>query len=340
MTTARVEAPEPATMPTSSCKLTVVELDFEQRVERAISLDEAASSMKQGRFVWIDLDAADPDEGKRILAALGLVGDDVVELALREEPSTQYGRYDDYVHLVVSGYRRRGEDFDFERVSISLGERFLLTTHRGPVQFLTNVRRDYHADFVRFAKTPSFLLYELLDHLVENYLDVQQAMGERVERLQAELGAGEVDDSLFARASQLGADLLHFRKVLLPTRATLADLSSRRSLVLSEATQRFLGNMVGSVDHLLQDMLVDRDILSESLNLYMSMVGHRTNQVMKKLTAVSIVFLPLTFLVGVYGMNFEVFPELKWRFGYVYFWAVVATVIFVLIRLLRKSRVL
>jgi magnesium transporter len=98
--------------------------------------------------------------------------------------------------------------------------------------------------------------------------------------------------------------------------------------------------MVGSVDHLLQDLLVDRDILSESLNLYMSMVGHRTNQVMKKLTAVSIVFLPLTFLVGVYGMNFEVFPELKWRFGYVYFWAVVAAVIWVLVRLLRRSRVL
>ena len=75
-------------------------------------------------------------------------------------------------------------------------------------------------------------------------------------------------------------------------------------MVLGEVTQRFLGNMVGTVDHLLQDMLVDRDILSEALDLHMSMVGHRTNQVMKKLTAVSVVFLPLTFLVGVYGMNF------------------------------------
>ena len=121
---------------------------------------------------------------------------------------------------------------------------------------------------------------------------------------------------MFARISELGADLLHFRKVLLPARAVLTDLSTRRSLFISEATQPFLGNMVGTVEHVLQDMLVDRDILSESLNLYMSMVGHRTNQVMKRLTVVSVVFLPLTFLVGVYGMNFEVLPELKWRFGY------------------------
>ena len=146
-------------------------------------------------------------------------------------------------------------------------------------------------------------------------------MGDRVERLQEELHRDDVDDGVFARVSQLGADLLHFRKVLLPTRATLADSAPAASLVLSETTQRFLGNMVGTVDHILQDMLVDRDILSESLNLYMSMVGHRTNKVMKKLTAVSVVFLPLTFLVGVYGMNFEVLPELKWRFGYGYFWA-------------------
>jgi magnesium transporter len=323
----------------AGCALSIVELDFERQRETAIGLEDAAASMAKGCFVWIDLDASDPDEGRRVLARLGLVGEDVVDLALRDEPSTQYGRYDDYVHVVVSGYRRRGDDFDFERVSISLGERFLLTTHRGPVQFLAAVRRDYHADFVRFAKTPSFLLYELFDHLVENYLDVQRVMGERVEQLQREL-AGDVDDEVFARASRLGADLLHFRKVLLPTRATLADLSNRRSLVLSETTQRFLGNMVGTVDHLLQDMLVDRDILSESLNLTMSLVAHRTNKVMKKLTVVSVVFLPLTFLVGVYGMNFEVFPELRWRYGYVYFWALVAVVILALLRLLRRSRIL
>ena len=98
--------------------------------------------------------------------------------------------------------------------------------------------------------------------------------------------------------------------------------------------------MVGTVDHLLQDMLVDRDILSESLNLYMSMVSHRTNKVMKKLTAVSVVFLPLTFLVGVYGMNFEVLPELKWQFGYGYFWILVAAVVAGLLRLLRRSGLL
>jgi len=327
---------------TSACAATVVALDFEAKREATIPLADAAAAMAGGQFVWIDLDVGDPDEGRRVLTSLGLVSEDVVDLALRDEPSTQYGRHEGYVHLVVSGYRAEdgGDDFKLERVSITLGQRFLLTIHSGPVAFLAGVRREYHSDFMRFAQTPSFLVYEIWDHLIANYLDVQKAMGDRVERLQEELHAEEVDDGVFARVSQLGADLLHFRKVLLPTRATLADLSTRRTLVLSETTQRFLGNMVGIVDHILQDMLVDRDILSEALNLYMSMVGHRTNKVMKKLTAVSVIFMPLTFLVGIYGMNFEVLPELKWQYGYGYFWLVVFATVGGLLLLLRRGRLL
>jgi magnesium transporter len=163
-------------------------------------------------------------------------------------------------------------------------------------------------------------------------------MGERVEALQAELRGEEVPATVFGRVSQLGSDLLHFRKILLPARAMLADLSTRRSLFLSEATQRFLGNMVSTIDHLLQDMLVDRDILSESMNLHMSLVGHRTNQIMKRLTAVSVIFLPLTFLVGVYGMNFEFLPEVKWRFGYAYFWLLAVVIVLVILRIIRRAR--
>ena len=322
------------------CRVTVVGLDFARRQEAPLALEEIAGAMAAGQFVWIDLDVGDPAEGRRILSGLGLVEEDVVELALADEPSTQYGRHDGYLHLVVSGYRQRGDDFELQRVSVTFGERFLLTIHRAHVPFLEAVRQESRADFARFATTPSFLLYEIWDRLIASYFDVQKVMGERVERLQERLHGDRVDDAVFAQVSRLGADLLHFRKVLLPTRTALADLSTRRSLLLSETTQRFLANMVGSVDHLLQDMLVDRDILSESLDLYMSLVGHRTNQVMKKLTVVSVVFLPLTFLVGVYGMNFEILPELKWHFGYLYFWGLVVAAVAGLLYVLRRGRLL
>jgi magnesium transporter len=98
--------------------------------------------------------------------------------------------------------------------------------------------------------------------------------------------------------------------------------------------------MVGTIERVLQDVLVDRDILSDSLNNYMSMVAHRTNKVMGKLTVVSVIFLPLTFLCGVYGMNFEVLPELKLEWGYYGFWALAGVIVLGLIAFMRRIKLL
>lgn len=334
--------PPSASLPPSTgpCAVIVAALDFSSKTERMCSFADAPAAMDAGQFVWIDIDATNPAEARELLHSLKLIGEETIDDMLKHEPSTQLARYDDYVHLVVSGCRQRGAQFDLERVDVIVAERFLATVHRGPVVFLNSVRRDYRSDFIRFARSPSFLVYEVWDHLLDNYLSIQKMMEERVEQLQVELASGQVDATVFTRISGLGSDLLHFRKVLLPSRAVLTDLSTRRSLFISEATQPFLANMVGTLEHVLQDLLVDRDILSESLNLYMSVVSHRTNEVMKRLTVVSVIFLPLTFLCGVYGMNFDILPELGWRFGYAYFWALVVMIVAGLLMLMRRSRIL
>jgi len=323
-----------------ACEHVLVEFDFERKIERPIPLADARDAVAAGRFVWLDLLASDVAEARRLLTDLGMFSEAVIDDALAGEAATRHARYDDYLHLVVSGCRPRGHGFDLERVDIIVGERFLATIHRAPVLFLDAVRRDYHSDFLRFAKSPSFMLYEIWDHLLENYLAVQHDMEERVEALQIELSSGQVNEAVFARVSALGSDLLHFRKILLPARAVLTDLSTRKSIFVSEATQGFLHNMVGTLEHVLQDLLVDRDILSESLNLYMSMVSHRTNRVMTRLTVVSVVFLPLTFLCGVYGMNFENLPELQWQYGYAYFWAVTFAIVATLLLLMRRAKII
>jgi magnesium transporter len=322
------------------CQLQVVDFDFETKVERSIELGQAAGAMEKGHFIWIDVEANDALEARRLLSGLRFVSDEIVEDALTAEAATRHARYDNCIHVVVSGCHQRGQHFDLERVDIVIAQSFMITIHKGPVAFLSAVRRDYKQDFQRFAKSPSFLVYELWDHLLENYLAIQKQMEERVEDLQNELRATQVDDDVFRRISELGADLLHFRKILLPARAVLTDLSTRRTIFISETTQAFLANMVGTVEHVLQDLLVDRDILSESLNLYMSLVSHRTNEVMKRLTVVSVVFLPLTFLCGVYGMNFEHLPELRWHYGYPFFWGVVLAIVIGLLGLMRRAKLL
>jgi magnesium transporter len=334
------ELNSPSQRPPKPCQLQVVDFDFATKVEKSIALSEVTEALDAGRFIWVDLEAGNLPEARQLLADLHIVSDEIVEDALTAEAATRHARYDTCIHVVVSGCQQRGLHFDLERVDIVISQKFLITIHKGPVSFLQAVRRDYKQDFHRFAKSPSFLVYELWDHLIDNYLSIQKQMEERVEQLQNELRQPQVSDAVFGRMSDLGADLLHFRKILLPARAVLTDLSTRRTIFISESTQSFLHNMVGTVEHVLQDLLVDRDILSESLNLYMSLVGHRTNEVMKRLTVVSVVFLPLTFLCGVYGMNFEILPELHWRFGYLFFWSIAAVIVISLLALMRRAKLI
>ncbi len=318
---------------------TIVSLDFKTKEHTKHSLDTFRAEMAAGRFVWIDVDIAHSEEARTLVTSLNLCAPEIIDDAMSREPATQIARYDDYLHLVLSGCRLVGHKFDLERVDAMLGENFLLTLHKGQPVFLENIRKSYVTDFVRFAQSPSFLLYELWDQLIDNYLNVHKRFEERVEEVQAQL-IGDVQDTIFAEASELGSDLLHLRKVVLPARAVLTDLSTRKSPFVSEATQPYLANMVGTVERVLQDVLVDRDILSNSLNNYMSLVAHKTNQVMSKLTVVSIIFLPLTFLCGVYGMNFEIIPELHWTHGYLIFWSVAAAVVGGLLYLMRRNKLL
>ena len=322
------------------CAVRARVLDFEHKTERELALGDVQAVLEKGLFVWIDIDFSDAGAARGVLSELSLVSSEVIDDALDREPATQLARYDDYVHFVVCGCQLSGTQFDLQRVDCVVAERFLLSIHRGRVAFVDAMRRAYRQDFIRFAQSPSFLIYEVWDHLLDNYLHVQRMFEGQVEAVQAELMQEVDDDSVFARVSELGADLYHFRKVVLPARAVLGDLANRRSLYVGETTQRFLANMVGTIEHVLQDVMVDRDILSEALNLYMSMVSHRTNQVMKKLTVVSVIFLPLTFLCGVYGMNFQRLPELHWRYGYSAFWAAVIVIVVGIAWLSRRARLL
>ncbi len=325
--------------PLAGCALSVVEFDFDCKEDREIAPAAIHDALAAGRYLWIDVDVTDPTAARELLTEFKLANLPILEQALTQEPATQVARYDESLHVAMTGCALQDGKLALQRLDCVLAEGYLLTIHKGKVGFLDAVRRSYHTDFQRFARSPSFLVYELWDHLIETYLEVQKTFEERVERAQAQL-IGEVDDSVFQRLSSLGGDLLHLRKVMLPARAVLAELSTRKSVFISEATQPFLANMVGTLERVLQDLLVDRDILSESLNLYMSMVGHRTNRVMTRLTIVSIVFLPLTFLCGVYGMNFHVLPEKDWEYGYLFFWVLVVVIAGAIVYVMKRKKLL
>jgi magnesium transporter len=162
-------------------------------------------------------------------------------------------------------------------------------------------------------------------------------LGGRVREVQDHI-FGEVDDAVFERVAEIARDLLSLRRIVMESREALGEMTTRRSPFVAESTVPFLEKMVGTLDRVAADLAVEREMLAEILNLYMGIVGHRTNRVLKRLTVISAVFLPLTFLCGVYGMNFEVFPEVRWRFGYPLFWALSLIIVTTSLAVMRAKK--
>lgn len=306
-----------------------VEFDFEQRIERAITVDRVKAACEQGLFVWVDVDVhADRAGAEAILRELD-VNQHAIDEAVGPDVDGRYDLYDECLHIAVTSCRLREGQFESSHVDIVLGERFLVTLRRGEVEFIDAVKRQYKKDFYKFAKSPGFLLYEYWDYLIDSFKRTMRSFEVHVERLQKQIFSA-ADDSIFAEVSNVTNELLQFRKIMLAAREVLHELSTRRVVFVSESTQPFLESMAGTLERLSSDLGVEREILTETLNLYMGIVSHRTNKVVSRLTVISMVFLPLTFLCGVYGMNFDTekgnMPELLWPHGYAAFWAITAAI--------------
>ena len=303
-----------------------VALDFETKTEERIQPKQIPETIAAGRFVWIDLDNSSSSSARQVLAKLPGLSESMIQDV-------------DSIQLVMTECTFFDRDFLSQPVTVIISKQFLLTVHNGPARITEDLRKHYSHDFQTFAQTPSFLLYHLWHALIVEYQNVQQQFEDEVERVQ-ELMQGDVQDTMFARVSELGADLLRFRKVLLPARAALTDMSEHRSPFVSESTQPFLKNMVATLDRVLHELLVDREILSDTMNLHMSAVAHRTNNVINRLTVLSFIFLPLTFLCGLWGMNFTAMPELRWEHGYSMFWILVGAILVIQLAVLRWKNLL
>ncbi|HVY62507.1 MAG TPA: magnesium transporter CorA family protein [Planctomycetota bacterium] len=316
-----------------------VEFDFRTKVDRQVAPDGCAGAIAGGRYVWLDVDLAEPDAFDALRHAVPLE-DELLDQIADVDDQARVEIQPEHLHLVAIACRVRAGELETQRISVLAGKGYLVTAHRGEGFFMPRVRAHYHDDFLQYAETPSFLLYEVLESLIVHFRAVARYFNARVETVQNVLFGEHVPESIFADCSRVQSDVLRFRKFLAPLREALIHLSMRRTVHVSEATRPYLASFAETIDRILSDALVNRDILSDSLNLYMSIVGYRTNQNMGRLTVISVIFLPLTFLCGVYGMNFVSEPELRWQYGYAWFWALVGIITLGATAILRRKKIL
>ncbi len=314
--------------------ISVVAFDFTAREERTVSADEARAVCDRGGYCWLDMSADDPAATEKCLRDLG-----VNELARSEvlgpDREGRYDVYEDCLHFAVTEGRVEDGRLSTSHVDIVLAKGFLITFHRKDSDFVRQMKKTYREDFLKFAKTPGFLLYEIGDHLTERYRRALHNFAEAVEQTQLKL-FGEVDDQIFRHVADLTSDILVLRKITLASRELFHELAARKSPFIPEGTQPFLENLAGALDRLGGDLTTEREVLNETLNLYMGMVSHKTNKIVNRLTVISTIFLPLSFLCGVYGVNLQGVPEFSWKFGYLFFWMLCVVIAGSLLLWMRK----
>ncbi|MGF1479601.1 MAG: magnesium/cobalt transporter CorA [Cyanophyceae cyanobacterium] len=218
------------------------------------------------------------------------------------------------------------EGFESEQVSYILGKNYLLTFQETSADCFEPVRDRIRSKKGKLRDSgPDYLAYVLLDALIDGYFPVLEDYGERVEALEDRIVLKPTRDTL-EEIYAVRRELLALRRTIWPLRSAINTLIRGDSRLISPDTQVYLRDCYDHIIQLLDIIETYRELASSLMDVYMSAMSNKMNEVINLLTVISTIFIPLTFIVGVYGMNFEYMPELEWRWGYFACWGVMIAI--------------
>lgn len=231
--------------------------------------------------------------------------------------------YDDYLFVTLKMlYRIDGVSVDYEQISFVLGTHYLLTFQEKQGDLFDAFRERIRHDQGKVRKRKAdYLLYRLMDITVENYYNVLDNIGEHIDEIELSIRTDTSDES-FQKIQALKKELIYLHKALYPLRDALGKVLKNESEFIREENIPYFSDVYDHVIHLIDSLDTYRDLTTGLTDQYMNIQNSKLNEVIRVLTIISTIFIPLTFIVGVYGMNFNYFPELQWRYGYAAVWGV------------------
>lgn len=296
---------------------------------RALVADPAA-------VVWVDLDDNGPEEERilsEVFAFRHLVVEDVFEEALPKLED-----HGEYLYLILHGVHPRFRDPHEVRtyvLDLFLGDRFVLTHHPGISPCVQQVRTMVEADPSLLRRGAVFLAHALVDYLVDAYVPLMEQFERSVEDLEENVYRPK-DHDVLERIMDLKGSLQRIHRIGIHQRGILGRLREPGLRVIPEEMLPFFADVH---DHFVRvgdlgDSL--RDMVQANLDAFLSVQSYRMNEIMKVLTLISTIMLPLHLVAGIYGMNFRYMPELDWRWGYFVVLGVMATVVGALLLVFKR----
>jgi magnesium transporter len=324
-----------------AAKITVIDYDEKNYEERELArLDECILLPDKPSVTWINVSGISQVANLEKLGECFHLHPLVLEDILNVDQRPKIEDYDDYLYIVLKTIRQgsQTEEMAVNQISLILGPNYVLSFQEGDDNLFGPVRDRLVAAKGRLRKTGAdFLAYSLIDLIVDHYFVVLDALEERIGVLEDEV-VSQATPRTLREVHRFKNDMIILRKSLWPLREVIARLERRESPLIQDATTVYLKDVYDHTIIAIETVETYRDILSGMLDIYLSSVSNRLNQVMKVLTIIATIFMPLTFIVGLYGMNFKNMPELEWRYGYVTVLGCMALVVVSMLVIFRRKK--
>ncbi len=290
--------------------------------------------------LWVDICSPQGDpELEALLASLFGLHPTVLEDVFLDAPHPKVEEFDGYLYLVAHGLDRNAEAPEaLETVELDLlfGARWLVTHHRASMRSIEGVESELRKSPRLFARGPSFLAHAILDHLADHYKPLLERFDDEVEALEAKV-LDETHDptkAIFA----LKRSLSKMKRIATHQHAVAQRLALGGFARIDPAALPFFRDVADHFLRVVDSSESNRELLGSLFETYKSLQAHKLGEVMKMLTILSTIMLPLTFIAGIYGMNFEFMPELHWRYGYAFAIGLMLAIVCALLLLFRRRR--
>lgn len=226
--------------------------------------------------------------------------------------------FGDYIFIILKMhyYDKESNEIKIEQVSLIFGKNYVISFQEREGDVFDSIRERIRNNIGRIRKARAdYLIYALMDAIIDNYFTILEKLGEETEDLEAKVIKNPVPANLQI-IYRLKSELIFLRKSVWPLREVISILEKGESALIDKSTNIYLRDIYGHTIQVMDTVETLRDVISGTLEVYLSSVSNRMNEIMKVLTIIATIFIPLTFIVGIYGMNFQYMPELKWVWSY------------------------
>jgi magnesium transporter len=312
-----------------TARITLMSYDPARLEEKELTRIEESFAYKDTPPVsWINIDGLHEVE---LIEKIGthfnihpLTQEDIVNTGQRPKVEN----FEDYIYIVIKmlKFDETTGHITSEQVSLILGSHYLLSFQETEGDVFNSVRERIRKGRLHIRRSGTdYLAYALIDAVVDHYFLMLEKMGEKIEHFEEQLPLQPTPEILQA-IYDLKRELVYFRKQVWPIREVLNTWQKAESSIIEEANKVFIRDVYDHTIQVIDTIDSFRDIITGVMDLYMSTVSNKMNEVMKVLTIMATIFIPLTFIAGIYGMNFKYMPELEWKWSYPVLWIVLIAI--------------